>query len=128
MAPILPNLTDTQASMSDVIRAAREHGATSVWANVLYLKPGTREHFLENLARDWPELLPRYEALYARGAYVEKSIAAEVKSTVARLRREHEIADRRAAPLEPSSGDGQEPVGAWVPAPGQLPLVPPQAA
>ena len=27
--------------------------------------PGTREHFLEALARDWPELLPEYERLYA---------------------------------------------------------------
>ena len=27
--------------------------------------PGTKEHFLAALERDWPELLPRYERLYA---------------------------------------------------------------
>ncbi|TML65163.1 MAG: hypothetical protein E6G22_02865 [Actinobacteria bacterium] len=39
-------------------------------ANVLFLRPGTREHFLENLARDWPEELERYEELYAGRAYL----------------------------------------------------------
>ena len=70
MAPILPGLSDKPELMADVVRAARDAGATSVWTNVLYLRPGTREHFLENLARDWPELLPRYERLYAGRAYL----------------------------------------------------------
>ncbi len=56
MAPILPGLSDDPAGMADVVRAARDAGATSVWTNVLYLRPGTREHFLEALARDWPQL------------------------------------------------------------------------
>lgn len=128
MAPILPGLTDDENGMRDVIRAARDAGATGVWANVLYLKPGTREHFLDHLARDWPDLLPRYQALYARGAYVDKALAAEVKSTVARLRREHEIADRRAVRLEPPIVNEDLPVGAWVPAPGQMPMLPPGAS
>ena len=64
MAPILPGLTDDPAGLAEVVRAARDAGATGVWCNVLYLKPGTREHFLDNLARDWPALLPRYERLY----------------------------------------------------------------
>src|SRR5437773_3072775 len=60
MAPILPGLSDDPARMADVVRAARDAGATSIWTNVLHLRPGTREYFLDNLARDWPELLPRY--------------------------------------------------------------------
>jgi len=73
MAPILPGLSDDPAKMADVVRAARDAGATSIWTNVLYLRPGTREHFLDNLARDWPSLLPMYEHLYAGGrAYVAK--------------------------------------------------------
>src|SRR5947207_4731085 len=73
MAPILPGLTDQPELMADVVRAAREAGATGVWANVLYLKPGTKEHFLEALERDWPELLPEYEQLYGRRAYLAKA-------------------------------------------------------
>ena len=37
------------AWMADVVQAARDAGATSIWTNVLYLRPGTREHFLEDL-------------------------------------------------------------------------------
>src|SRR4051812_1947577 len=65
MAPILPGLSDKPELMADVVRAARDAGATSIWTNVLYLRPGTREHFLQYLARDWPELMPMYERLYA---------------------------------------------------------------
>ncbi len=46
MAPILPGLSDRPELLADVVRAAREAGATGIWANLLYLKPGTREHFL----------------------------------------------------------------------------------
>src|SRR3989440_8501382 len=90
MAPILPGLSDKPELLADVVRAAREAGATGVWANLLYLKPGTREHFLEHLARDWPEELERYEQLYANGReYLPKAETAPIRETVARLAREH---------------------------------------
>ena len=46
MAPILPGLSDRPEQLDEVVRAARAAGACGVWANILYLKPGTREHFL----------------------------------------------------------------------------------
>ncbi len=100
MAPILPGLSDDPNRLADVVRAAREAGATVVWCNILYLRPGTREHFLEHLARDWPELLPRYEAIYRR-PYPDRAESEPIKAQVAALRRELAIADRRAHPLEP---------------------------
>jgi hypothetical protein len=81
--------------MADVMKAARDAGATSIWTNVLYLRPGTREHFLANLARDWPELVPRYEQLYNGKAYVAKADAEPIRREVAELRDRFEIADRR---------------------------------
>src|SRR5206468_4054256 len=101
MAPILPGLSDDPAKMSDVVRAARDAGATSVWTNVLYLRPGTREHFLENLARDWPALLPMYERLYAGRAYVAKDVVEPVRARVRELAREAGVADRRQHPIRP---------------------------
>jgi len=100
IAPILPGLSDKPELLADVVRAAREAGATNVWCNVLYLQPGTREHFLEHLARDWPELLPRYLALY-RSPHPSKAVTAPVKEAVAALGRRFAIADRRERPLEP---------------------------
>jgi DNA repair photolyase len=131
MAPILPGLSDRPELMGDVVQAARDAGATGVWANLLYLKPGTREHFLDHLARDWPELVPIYERLYARGAYAPKSDVAAVKARVAGLRDEHGVRDGRRVRVEPASSDGLGvgiPIGALVPAPGQLALRWPDAA
>jgi DNA repair photolyase len=101
MAPILPGLSDDPALLAEVVRAAREAGATNVWANLLHLKEGTREHFLEALARDWPEQLPRYERLYGNRAYLPKEEAEPVRAKVAELRRAHGIRDRRRVRLEP---------------------------
>ena len=70
MAPILPGISDRPELLEQVVREAREAGACGVWANLLYLRPGTREHFLEALAEDYPEQLERYERLYARRAYL----------------------------------------------------------
>ena len=83
-----------------MVRAARDAGAIRVWCNVLYLQPGTREHFLEHLARDWPALLPRYLELY-RVPYPGRAVTAPLKEEVAALARRFAIADRRERPLEP---------------------------
>ena len=102
MAPILPGVSDRPEQLAEVVRAAREAGATGIWANVLFLKPGTREHFLESLAEHWPEQLPLYERLYASDrAYLPSSETKPVRAEVARLAREHEIRDRRRVRLEP---------------------------
>src|SRR5205085_9035328 len=108
MAPILPGLSDDPELMADVVRAARAAGATGIWANLLNLRPGTREHFLEHLAEDWPEQLPRYEQLYASGrAYLRKAETEPVRTEVARLAREHGVRDRRRVRLEPPAAPEQ---------------------
>jgi DNA repair photolyase len=101
MAPLLPGLSDRPGLMADVVRAARAAGATGIWANLLYLKPGTREHFLSALDRDWPELLPEYERLYAGRAYLPADEARPAREQVAALAVEHGIRDRRRIRLEP---------------------------
>src|SRR5688500_1048125 len=93
--------SDKPELLADVVKAARDHGATHVWANVVYLRPGTREHFLENLARDWPELLPMYERLYAGRAYLPDAQVKPVRGLVAELARKFEVADRRRVRLAP---------------------------
>jgi DNA repair photolyase len=101
MAPILPRISDRPEQLEAVVRAAREAGATSIWANLLYLRPGTREHFLEALARDWPEELDRYEELYADRAYLPKKLGEPIRTLVAELRKKHGVRDRRKLKLSP---------------------------
>src|SRR5262249_45252123 len=80
---------------------ARAAGATGIWANLLYLRAGTREHFLSALGRDWPELLPEYERLYSRGAYLPRRETDPVRERVRTLARSHGVRDRRRVRLEP---------------------------
>ena len=81
MAPILPGLSDDPAEMADVVRAARDAGATSIWTNVLYLR-----------ARH-PRALPRQPRPRLAGA------AADVRAAVCgpRLRGEGRPGARAAA-------------------------------
>jgi DNA repair photolyase len=101
MAPILPGISDRPELLEQVVREAREAGACGVWANLLNLRPGTREHFLECLADDYPEQLPAYERLYARRAYLKADETKPVRALVAELTRKHGIRDRRRVRLDP---------------------------
>jgi DNA repair photolyase len=101
MAPILPGISDSPEQLREVVRAAREAGATGIWANLLFLKPGTREHFLTHLAEDWPEQLPYYQELYEQKAYLGADLAKPLRSKVSELAKEHGIRDRRGVKLSP---------------------------
>jgi DNA repair photolyase len=101
MAPILPGISDRPEQLREVVRAAREAGATGIWANLLFLRPGTREHFLEHLAEDWPEQLPHYLELYAKKAYLGADLTKPLRNEVSKLAREYGIRDRRRTKLAP---------------------------
>ncbi|NJD27371.1 MAG: radical SAM protein [Chloroflexi bacterium] len=103
MAPILPGLSDRPELMADVVKAARDAGAGFVWTNLLYLRSGTREHFLSNLARDWPELVPTYERLYRARDYLPKSELEPVRREVAELRDRFGIGAERHVPKPPGA-------------------------
>ena len=107
MAPILPGLSDRPELLAEVVREARSAGATGIWANLLYLRPGTREHFLAALERDWPELLPEYERLYRRGAYLPRGATDPVRERVRKLARSHGVRDRRRLRLTPPAAAEQ---------------------
>jgi DNA repair photolyase len=70
LAPVLPGLTDGTAELDTALSAIAAAGATGVTVIPLHLRPGAREWFMAWLAREQPGLVPRYEQLYARRAYV----------------------------------------------------------
>jgi DNA repair photolyase len=107
MAPILPGISDRPEQLREVVTAAREAGATGVWTNLLFLRPGTREHFLEQLARDWPEQLQRYLELYKGRAYLRSAETGPLREQVEALAREYGVRDRRVSPLDGTQHDEQ---------------------
>jgi DNA repair photolyase len=87
LAPLLPGLSDSPESITAVVRAAREAGAAFLWTGMLHLRPGTREHFLAHLAREWPEEHARYERLYAGRAYLAERERRVVQERFAEIKR-----------------------------------------
>jgi DNA repair photolyase len=107
MAPILPGISDRPEQLREVVKAAREAGATGIWTNLLFMRAGTREHFLEHLARDWPEQLEYYLELYKGRAYLQSAEAKPLRQQVAALAKEYGIKDRRRKPLDGTQHDEQ---------------------
>ena len=107
MAPILPGISDKPEQLRDVVKAARAAGATGVWTNLLFLRPGTREHFLEHVAEDFPEQLPQYLELYKDRAYLPSAETKPVRQQVAALSKELGVRDRRRRRLDGTQHDEQ---------------------
>jgi DNA repair photolyase len=101
MAPVLPGIGDRPEQIAQVIRAAREAGACGIWADVVNLRPGTREHFLDELDREWPGERERYERLFAGRSYLPSSVGDELRARVKELRLRFGVGDRRVVRLSP---------------------------
>ncbi len=107
MAPLLPGLSDAPEQLATVVRAARESGACSVWADVVNLRPGTREHFLAEVEREWPGERSRYEALFEGRSYLPGTVGDDLRRQVSALKARFRIADRRRLRLDPPEEPAQ---------------------
>ena len=104
MAPILPGLSDDPAQLRAVVEEVLEAGALSVSPILLHLRPGVREEFMPWLERSYPDLVPRYRAMYRRpyGPKAERDrLTSLVRSMVGRRPREGSTPRfRRTTPSE----------------------------
>ena len=110
VAPILPGISDRTEQLEEVVKAAKSAGATGLWANLLHLRPGTREHFLRQLSQDWPELVAFYEKLYRSGDYLSVDQARPAQDRVAALRQAYEIEERSEVPRPKPPAEWQLPL------------------
>jgi DNA repair photolyase len=78
MAPVVPGFTTQPAKLEATIKAVADHGAAFMGANVMYLKGGTKDHFMGFLAREFPHLVEGYQRLYA-GAYAPADYVRSVR-------------------------------------------------
>jgi DNA repair photolyase len=81
LAPVLPQITDSQKNIESVVRAARNAGATSIWHNALHLHEVTREAFFSYLRANRPDLVAHYANMY-RGKYAPREIHAAIDERV----------------------------------------------
>ncbi len=75
--PVLPFISDSERDVAEMVAAAREAGADYVFVGALTLHGEGREAFYSVLRARFPELLPRYRALFRgrmapTGSYQER--------------------------------------------------------
>jgi DNA repair photolyase len=73
VAPLMPGINDGPEQVAEILRLAEEAGATGVGGIALHLRGEVREVFFDWLRSHRPDLLPRYEELYRRGAYAPQA-------------------------------------------------------
>jgi DNA repair photolyase len=94
MAPIVPGFTTDRRRLEATIRAIADHDAAFLGTNVLYLKGGTKDHFMGFLRHEFPHLVEGYERLYP-GAYAPKAYTTTVRALVQSLQERYDVAHRR---------------------------------
>ncbi len=113
IAPLMPGINDSPEQVEEIVELAREAGATFVNGITLHLRPGVREVFMSWLSAARPDLVDRYEGIYAKGAYADprerKRIGALVRGysrgsdpRYERSRRRAEAAASRERAARPS--------------------------
>jgi DNA repair photolyase len=70
VAPLIPGVNDAPEQVGEIMRIAAENGAISMAHVPLHLRGEVKDIWFDWLRAYRPDLLPRYEELYARGAYV----------------------------------------------------------
>jgi len=89
IAPVLPYLTDSPEQLEETVAAVAAAGATHASGIALHLRPGAREWWMTWLAREHPELVPRYRTLYGGGSYATSAYRTELAGRLTTLLRRH---------------------------------------
>ncbi len=108
VAPIVPGLTSHPAKIERTVKAIADHGARFCGAVVLHLEGGTREHFLRFLDREFPDLAPRVDRLYA-GKYAPRRYRDQVHGVLELMRRRYRLPTRGGAAKQAVAPGAPEP-------------------
>jgi DNA repair photolyase len=115
--PIIPWLTDSDEALDSLFGALSRAGATGVSAGALYLRPGTREWFMQWLAREHPTLVGKYRRLYSTGSYADKDYRQWLAGRVGYFKKRHGFAGTAGFSHNARSDEGDYPEGS-LPAAG----------
>lgn len=100
MAPVVPGFTTQPAKLDATIKAIADHGAAFMGANLMYLKGGTKDHFMGFLSKEFPQMVEGYDRLYA-GAYARPEYVSSVRAMISVLQDRYDLNRRkRGAPEE----------------------------
>jgi DNA repair photolyase len=80
IAPLMPGINDSPEQVEEILELCGEAGAVNIGGIPLHLRGEVRGIFMEWLRSYRPDLVERYEQLYARGAYVGKEERERIQS------------------------------------------------
>lgn len=113
VAPLMPGINDDPRQVERILDLAAEAGATGVGGICLHLRGEVRAVFMDWLRSYRPDLVPRYERLYADGAYAppaeRRRIAALTRSRSHSWPRDHRFDRPPPPPAPPSSPAPDQP-------------------
>jgi DNA repair photolyase len=69
IAPLMPGINDSPEQVEKILELCAEAGAVSIGGICLHLRGEVRDVFMDWLRSYRPDLVARYESLYARSAY-----------------------------------------------------------
>ena len=96
--PILPGLTDSEADLDALMRAARDSGAQWIAGNVLFLMPASWKSFMKFLEAKFPKLERQYRDWFKGYGNAPESYRKEIAERVERLRRKYALGSRPKRP------------------------------
>jgi len=73
VAPLMPGVNDAPEQIEPLLQMAADAGAVHVGGIALHLRGEVRDLWFDWLRDNRPDLIPRYEKLYARGAYASRA-------------------------------------------------------
>jgi DNA repair photolyase len=106
IAPLMPGVNDSPEQVERILDMAQEAGAVSIGGIALHLRGEVRGIFFDWLRSQRPDLLPRYERLYARGAYAPRA----ERERIAKLTRGHGRRFLRPSPTDQPPPPPPQPV------------------
>jgi DNA repair photolyase len=118
-APVLPDLTDSDASLDAVAAAARAHDASFFSIRPLKLDPAVRPHYFAFLAESFPVLLPSAAQRFADRVSQDRRYVEDLEGRVARIRARHGFVDE---PFREEAGATRPQATREEPEPAQLRL------
>ena len=103
----MPGINDSPAQVEKILELCAEAGAVSIGGICLHLRGEVREIVMDWLRSYRPDLVPRYERLYARGAYAPKAERERLSRMVRAGRRVSRIRARPGGDRRSLRGAGR---------------------
>jgi DNA repair photolyase len=103
LAPVLPGITDDEASLDILLGRVAAAGVRHMFSNVLFLRSPTKEKFLRWLAAAFPSHLEAYTRAYGERVYFRGRYRDVIDARVRALKGKHGFLD------EERDGDFVEP-------------------